>query len=252
MSPRGPLELGLPFDASTHGALVDALLAENERFDFLLLGLMVALIAFVLVRFGRRHKASPIAETRRSRMLVVAVALGIFVLIDGALLFGSERVMRTWLWNFEAIEANPQTVRIEVNAHQWAWDFRYAGADGAFNSPDDPLSWNEVRIPLGRPVHFQLASTDVIHAFALPNFRVQTEVIPGRIQHVWIEAKALGRFEIACSQHCGASHYKMRGVLEVMAPDDFERWARTASQRAGTAHDPEDPGQRWGWAWRRP
>ncbi len=175
-----------------------------------------------------------------------------FLVVDGALLIGSERALSGWLWNFAAIEANPSTVRIEVNAHQWAWDFRQAGVDGRFNTADDPLTWNEVRIPVGRPVHFQLTSTDVIHGFNLVNFRVKVEAIPGHLKHVWIEARRPGRYEIGCSQHCGTGHYRMRAVLIAMPPEEYDLWHRVASERAVSAYDPNDLELRWGWEWRRP
>lgn len=248
----GPLTLSLPEDASRHGYLTDHLLAQTERFDIALLVVALALLTFAVVRFHRGRKASPTAETPRSKKLVLFSAIAIFVVIDGALLLGSERVMRAWLDNFAASERDPRTVRVEVNAHQWAWDFRHAGEDGAFNTPDDPLTWNEVRIPVGRPVHFQVASTDVVHGFNLPHFRVQVDAIPGRIHHVWIEAAKVGVFELGCSNHCGTGHYKMRGVVRVMEDAAYEAWLETASQRAATAFVPDDPGLRWGWEWRRP
>ena len=40
-------------------------------------------------------------------------------------------------------------MRIQVNAHQWAWDARYAGPDGKFNTADDIVTLNDMRVPMG-------------------------------------------------------------------------------------------------------
>ena len=85
-------------------------------------------------------------------------------------------------WNFDEVEQRPDAVRIEVNAHQWAWDARYAGPDGKFNTKDDIVTLNDIRVPVDTPVLLQLASTDVIHSFYLPNFRVKQDAVPGHDQ----------------------------------------------------------------------
>src|SRR5205085_8846731 len=84
-------------------------------------------------------------------------------------------------WAFAEADADPRTVRIEVNARQWVWEARYAGTDGRFGTPDDIVVTNHLRVPVGSKVLFQLASTDVIHGFSLPNFRVKQDAVPGMI-----------------------------------------------------------------------
>ncbi len=76
--PSAPPDTGLmslPSDASTHGHVVDALLSLQGKFDFALVVLMVVLLVGMVLLFGRRHPASPTADTARSRQLVLGVAL---------------------------------------------------------------------------------------------------------------------------------------------------------------------------------
>ena len=68
---------------------------------------------------------------------------------------------------------------MEVTAQQWAWTFRYPGADGRFNTADDFVTLNELRVPVDRAVYLQLTSKDVVHSFYLPNFRNKIDAIPG-------------------------------------------------------------------------
>src|SRR6185436_17986471 len=108
-------------------------------------------------------------------------------------------------WNFAKAEATPGAVLIEINAHQWAWDARYPGPDGKYNTADDIVTLNDIRIPAGVPIVFELASTDVIHSFWLPNLRVKQDAMPGMINKMWVMAKPeeRGQVDIACTQHCG-------------------------------------------------
>jgi len=46
--------------------------------------------------------------------------------VDGNLWFNATVDVNQVFWNFSGAEANQSAVRIEINAHQWAWDARYA------------------------------------------------------------------------------------------------------------------------------
>ena len=48
-----------------------------------------------------------------------------------------------------------------------------------------------------------------------------------------------GEFDIACAQHCGPNHYKMKGRLIVMPPKEFEAWYRDAVADARRGYDPD-------------
>ncbi|HEV8325358.1 MAG TPA: cytochrome C oxidase subunit II, partial [Myxococcota bacterium] len=132
---------------------------------------------------------------------------------------------------------------------QWAWDARYPGPDGKFNTKDDIVTLNDIRVPVNTPVVFELASVDVIHSFYLPNFRVKNDAMPGMINHLWFTSKETGIFEIACAQHCGVNHYKMRALLHVLPRDGYDRWAAEASANSARAFDEADTSAHWGWEW---
>ncbi|WP_224240628.1 cytochrome c oxidase subunit II [Hyalangium gracile] len=249
--PRRPVStVALPEDASTHGHRIDSLLALSHRFDLILTGVMVGWLLLTLVRFRGARKVPADGGTRRSRMLVMVAALTIFGVVDGSLFARSLGYLDDVLWNFDVPAGNPDTVRLEVNARQWAWEARYAGQDGRFNTADDVVTWSDLRVPVGVPVWVQLASTDVVHGFSLPNFRVKLDAIPGRVNQTWFQAAKLGTWEVACYQHCGTSHYKMRGTLTVMTPEDYAAWLREQSRQAARLYDAQDTAAHWGWEWR--
>jgi cytochrome c oxidase subunit 2 len=241
----------LPHDASVHGHRVDWLLNSTSVFVVIMFAATLVWILWSSVFHGRRHQAvyDP-GNARRQTLKALALSLVIFAVVDGNLFINGLDDLNRAFWNFDLPEADPKAVRIEVNAHQWAWDFRYAGPDGRWNTRDDIVTTNDVRVPVGVPVLLQLAASDVLHSFSLPNFRVKQDAVPGMINRLWFQAKQTGVFEIPCAQHCGVAHYKMKAILTVLPPDDYAAWAAQASGLSARNFDPADPGAQWGWDWK--
>jgi cytochrome c oxidase subunit II len=243
---------GLPHDASVDGWRVDWLLYSTSVFVLIMFGATLVWILWSALFHGARHRAHyDVGSARKQTVKALGLSLLIFVVVDGNLFVNGLRDLDAAFWNFDAVEANPRTVRIEINARQWAWDARYAGPDGQFNTRDDIVTLNDIRVPVGTPILLQLAASDVLHSFSLPNFRIKQDAVPGTINRLWFQAKETGIFEIACAQHCGVNHYKMRGQLTVLAPEAYATWAAQASALAGEAFDPNDKGAQWGWSWKR-
>jgi len=241
---------GMPHDASLDGWRIDDLINETSVFVILLFAIMVAWMLWAVFRHGRRHTARfDHGASRRSIAVAVGIALAIFFVVDGHLFVNSILVWRNVFGNFAMAEAQPDAVRIEINAHQWAWAARYAGTDGKFGTQDDIVTLNDVTVPQGVPVIFQVASIDVLHSFNIPNMRVKMDAVPGMINRVWFTAKETGQFDIGCAQHCGANHYKMRGVLTVLPLQEWKKWAAVASANSAAAYDPEDKDAQWAWSW---
>ena len=124
------------------------------------------------------------------------------------------------------------SIPIEIQAEQFAWNVRYAGADGKFGTSDDIRTINQLHIPIGKPVRVRLASIGkdgkhpVIHSFFLPEFRLKQDVVPGLVIDVWFEATRTGKYEIACAEFCGLGHYRMRGFLSIHSPEGFDAWLK--------------------------
>jgi cytochrome c oxidase subunit II len=242
---------GLPRDASVDGERVDSLIHFTISATTALFVVVGAVLLVALVRHRRAH---PAVHSHGSKVSI-AVVLGfvglVALAVDGYLFVHTVRDMRHFFWNFAAAEDRPDTVRIEVQAHQWAWLARYPGPDGRFNTPDDAVTLDDIRVPVGAPVLIQLASVDVIHSFNLPHFRVKRDAVPGEITRLTFQARTAGEYEIACAQHCGPNHYKMRGVLTVLSPERYRDWLSTAAADGRRAYDPDDAEAHWGWEWRK-
>jgi cytochrome c oxidase subunit II len=116
------------------------------------------------------------------------------------------------------------TLRVRVIAHQWWWEFRYPtlGVETA----------DEVHIPAGVPIHFEMVSEDVIHSFFTPSIGGKRDVVPGQENQITATADTPGEYYGQCTEFCGASHANMRFRLFVDTPEGFKRW---------TAHQLEGP-----------
>ena len=126
----------------------------------------------------------------------------------------------------------PGTLHVTVIGHQWWWEFRY---------PDlGIVTANELHVPVGRagdrrPTYLRLESVDVVHSFWIPQLNGKTDVIPNRVNTMWIEPLRPGLFLGQCAEYCGTQHAHM--LLRVIAhePAEFDAWV--ASQRAPAAVD---------------
>ncbi len=117
-------------------------------------------------------------------------------------------------------------IMIEVTGHQWWFEFNYAG--------EDLITANEIHIPTGQPVAFQLESDDVIHSFWVPQLVGKVDLVPGHTNDVWFTANDdAARSEAylgQCAEFCGLSHANMRFRVFVDTPDDYRAWI--AAQKA--------------------
>jgi cytochrome c oxidase subunit II len=83
-------------------------------------------------------------------------------------------------------------------------------------------------------VSFTLHSKDVIHAFWIPAFRVQEDVVPGITTHWRVTPTRLGSYPVVCNLLCGLGHSLMRSKVHVVTPAQFQTWLKSqASTAAG-------------------
>jgi cytochrome c oxidase subunit II len=247
----------LPRDASVNGHHIDWLLKITMAFVAILFVIMCIWILISAFKHNRKHTAEyDHGDSKHSVRVALILSAIIFFVVDGNLWVDSTLDVNKIFWNFAHADNHSEVVKVEVNAHQWAWDFRYPGADGKFDtravaSEDDVIVLNELVVPVNTPVSLQLASVDVIHSFYLPNMRVKMDAVPGGINRLWFEAKDVGDYDIACAQHCGVAHYKMKGLLRVLSKEDYARWKKDAELMAPRYYNKDDLTAHWGWEWRK-
>jgi len=245
------VRLGIPHDVSLDGHVVDGVLGYLTLCTGIAFAVLVVILAVTLLfhraRAGREAHHTH-GDRPHDRALTFAVGLTLFVAIDVTLAVRASHHLHDTFWNYP--DENPNALRVEVTAQQWAWTFRTAGPDGRFGTPDDVVTLGELHIPIGRPIYLKLRSKDVVHSFYLPNFRTKIDAIPGSTTRLWFQAKEAARVEIGCAQHCGVSHYKMRGWLEATPEDEYRTWLARAEVDSRLRFDPNDPAVlQGGWDW---
>jgi cytochrome c oxidase subunit 2 len=80
-----------------------------------------------------------------------------------------------------------------------------------------------------------MRSLDVIHAFFVPEFRTNEDVVPGLVTTVHITPDRLGTFPLICNELCGLGHSLMRTQAIVMKPAAFEAWLKQQGKSAAPA-----------------
>jgi cytochrome c oxidase subunit 2 len=139
----------------------------------------------------------------------------------------------------------PGALTVEVTAQQFAWNFRYPGADGQWGrtgvkfiddssnpvglDPDDAHGKDDIvtaviTVPVGREVELLLRTKDVTHSFFVRELRFKQDTVPGMVIKMHFKAEQTGKFEIACAELCGLGHHRMRSFLHVVTADEFDAW----------------------------
>ncbi len=113
-------------------------------------------------------------------------------------------------------EIGEDTVYIKVTGHQFWWQFDYE--DEGFTAGQ------EVYIPVGEKVIFELHAQDVQHSFWVPALGGKLDTIPGITNHMWLEADEPGVFKGKCAELCGPAHALMDFKLVALERDDYDAW----------------------------
>jgi cytochrome c oxidase subunit 2 len=240
-----------PEDISQNGHLIDYLFNYTTTLNiFFFVLVCIGLFGFSFLYAKKRHPKPYYTYGNKKVHILVATIIGIAVFIGIDLnitrMSNNDYIGIFINWPDETKE---DVVKVQVLGQQWAWNFRQAGADGVFNTEDDIVTLNDLRVPAGKKVVFQILSKDVIHSLYFPNARRKTDAIPGRITRMWIQFNKPGNYDIACAEMCGTYHYRMKAGLTVYEEDDYQHWLSEAQQIHDAVNDPEDAAIYWGWKW---
>ncbi len=104
---------------------------------------------------------------------------------------------------------------VDVTGMQFAWIFNY---------PEDNITSGELHIPVGADVQLNIAATDVIHAFWVPQFRLKQDAIPGMSTELRFVATKTGTYPVVCTELCGGYHGSMRTQVIVHTAEEYQSW----------------------------
>ncbi len=136
-------------------------------------------------------------------------------------------VAAIYVWHEVKQTMPPADETVRVISQQWTWTFVQPGPDGRLDTPDDITTVDTLHVPVGKTVHFELESKDVLHSFFVPVFRLKQDAVPGRVINGWFKATATGVHDIRCTQICGIAHGIMAAEIDIQSAEDHAAWMRS-------------------------
>lgn len=235
--------------------------------------LWVSIISFVMLIgpmvfwaiYYRRRPGVPAQRTpNHNTALEVTWVVVPLILVTLMFFWGFEGYINATVYRAGAEEIN-------IVGQKWKWTPFYPnGATSGESVYFDSIATGDsttrggsqfpiIVIPAGKPVHFKLTSTDVIHSFFIPDMRVKMDVFPNRytsfsftpidatgpdgVDHVEEIDKGLSYkvknnlddagkpkggknardHYVFCAEYCGQNHSEMAAIIRVVDPADYTR-----------------------------
>ncbi len=202
---------------------------------------VVALLLWVIVRYNKRANPTPKKFSHNTLVeilwTVVPVIILVFIAAKSFPLLYEQDVMPD--------VKEEEVVDIKIYGRQWFWSYIYGEGDTAveYDSnmiPDeniDPAKGQIKRLsvdnpmvaPVNRYVRLSISASDVIHAWAMPQFAIKVDAVPGRLNQLWFKSDETGAFYGQCSELCGDRHSGMPIELRVLSQDQYDEWLRRAA-----------------------
>ncbi len=218
----------LPEQASAQAIPID----ELFRFDFIailvLFSLIIGFMVYSIIVFRRRKgddTDGPHIEGN-SKLEVVWTLVPLFFVMFLAY-YGSSVLGKT-------MAADPKPLRVDVIGSQWSWRFEY---------PDYGIISTDLVLPVNKQALLNISSTDVIHSFWVPEFRVKQDALPGGgfERELRVTPIETGDYKVRCAELCGKNHYDMLAPVSVLSQSEFDGWVQ--SQTGPVSDDPVERGE---------
>lgn len=187
---------------------------------------VAGLLAYAIVKF----RATPANASREPAQVYGSTQIELAwtivpILIVIVLFAATARVIH-------AIQDAPQpgdAVEVTVIGHQFWWEYRYPALG--------VVTANELHVPVShpsrpRPTFLKLLSADTNHSFWIPQLAGKVDLIPNRVNQMWMDPYRTGIFLGQCAQYCGTQHAKMLQRVVVDAPDEFDAWIQAQRKPA--------------------
>lgn len=200
----------MPFEAT------DVARQVNSLYKFLVVAstisciLLIGGMIYFAVKYRKRGANDKVGTLTHSGLLEFTWSFIPFLIF--MFVFG-------WGWYIYDQMRHPPKDAFEVHviAKQWSWEFKYKSGKSS----------SELVVPANRPIKLIMTSTDVLHSFYVPAFRIKQDVVPGMYTMVWFNAETEGEYQIFCTEYCGTKHSEMLSKVQVKSEEEFEKWLAT-------------------------
>lgn len=209
--------------------------AEDQLFLMKLsFGIMIAVVVvvfaiylYVLIRFRKKKGEKDIIpkQVEGSHTLeIIWTVIPIILLLVLA--------VPTVQYTFKVLEDhrdNKDALPVKVTAHAFWWQFEYPTL-GISTAQD-------LVIPTGKKIAFELTASDVKHSFWVPSLGGKMDTNPGLTNVYYLEARDADTFLGKCAELCGASHSLMDFKVKSMDPAQFDQWVAKMKTPASVPAD---------------
>jgi len=139
---------------------------------------------YTIVRYRRRRTDEPSEPPQVYGSDRIELAWTVVPFLIVVVLF---LVTARYIWGIERRPQPPDAVEVTIVGNQWWWEIRYPKLG--------VVTANELHVPVSDPAQptptfITLESVDVIHSFWVPQLAGKMDVIPNKINHVWIQTDA--------------------------------------------------------------
>jgi len=220
----------LPVAASLQAVPIDAMFRLEFQVIAFLFALIVVFMVYSILVFRRKKGDSTDARhiEGNTRLEVTWTIIPLITVLAFSVL-GSRSLAET-------LAIGDRVMEINVIGSQWSWRFEY---------PSLGIVTNELRLPVDTQALLHIQSTDVIHSFWVPEFRVKQDALPGGdefIRDLRVTPTLIGEYKVRCAEMCGLSHAYMEAPVHVISDADFQVWV---AQETGLSAVPSERGQKW-------
>ena len=237
-------------------APVTPVMERIKSFHDILLWICVGITVFVLVlllwvmfRYSEKRNPTPSRTTHNVALELAWTVIPVLILIGIA--FPSFRLL------YFADRTADADITIKAIGRQWYWSYEYPDHGNftfdAFMVQDADLEPGQLRLlttdnalvlPVDTNIRILVTASDVIHNFAMPQFGLKTDAVPGRINETWayVPAEFTGRtFYGQCSELCGTGHAFMPIMIKMVSKEEFQTWTEQAQEEFARVDVPEAP-----------
>ena len=118
---------------------------------------------------------------------------------------------------------------VVVIGHQFWWEYRYPSLG--------IVTANELHIPASdpaapTPTYLTMSSADVVHSFWVPKLAGKMDLVPNKVNVMWLDPSKPGLYLGQCAQYCGMEHAMMLIRVYVDTPQQFAQWVAHQKQIA--------------------
>jgi cytochrome c oxidase subunit II len=255
-----PFQLNLPEPATR-------IAAEQNWLHWALM--IICLVIFIAV-FGvmfysiwkhRRSVGHQPANFHESTAVEIAWTVVPFLIVIGMALMATKLLVAQK-------DTTNADLTIKVTGIQWKWGYEYIKGEGqgiafvstldashrALSDAGGPKKGEIINdyllkvdqplvVPVNQKIRIITTANDVIHAFAVPQFGIKQDAIPGFVRDTWFRAEKTGDFYGQCQELCGKEHAYMPIHVKVVTAEQFSAWTKEKLKEAAAKAD--DPSKVW-------